>query len=349
VLWSPTVCSFALNFTTLSVFHFYFECLSIYSSFFYALPLNILLSVTFLQYSSGSTHFFSFRFRLFSASFFSSLSLLSLSYCLVLVAIVFWTRDVVLLNTISGRSVAFLSKSPSVWSLILVSTVSLPSFIILLSRSSGVLAPSIHHHMSQFWRGPSRASPLMNVSASWIFHTPCSCLLNDSANSKAHWLKFHFILLDVFLFFLFAQDGGLFVCLSSLFMRERAKDCEEPILYFNFDAWIVLCECLCVSLMIVYCTVFQLVLLFLLCWFVLCLFSPAVLASRDTDTPLQHFLYQRDRESECRRTSARLFCLFFLTHSSFSSRIFHSPYCLLESCFCCLSVFWFTCFLVVSG
>lgn len=39
--------------------------------------------------------------------------------------------------------------------------------------------------------GPLRASFLMNVSATWIFHAPCSCLLNDSANSKAYRLKFH--------------------------------------------------------------------------------------------------------------------------------------------------------------
>lgn len=85
-----------------------------------------------------------------------------------------------------------------------------PPFLFLLSSFSSFSL--FIHHMSQFWRGPLRASSLMNVSATWIFHAPCSCLLNDSANSKAHWLKFHFILLDVFLFCLFAQDG---VCLSA--------------------------------------------------------------------------------------------------------------------------------------
>lgn len=55
------VCSFALNFTTLSVFHFYFECFSLYTlaPFFFMLSLSTLfISVTFLHYTSGSTHFF---------------------------------------------------------------------------------------------------------------------------------------------------------------------------------------------------------------------------------------------------------------------------------------------------
>ncbi len=121
-------------------------------------------------------------------------------------------------------------------------------------------------------------------------------------------------------------------------MRERVKDCEEQVLYFNFDACMVLSECLCISLVIVYCTVFQLVLIFLL-FCSLSVFSRSFFLSRDTNTSLQHFLYQRDRESERRCTSARLFSLFSLTHSSFSSKIFHSPSCLLESCFCCLSDF----------
>jgi len=117
---------------------YHIECLSIlfwvfvYIQFlFYALPLNILLSVTFLQYSSGSTHFFSFRFRLFSASFFSSLSL-----CLSLIgssSLLLFSEHVMLFSSILSVDVQ-LPSSPSLPLCDL--SFLFPPFLFLLSSFS---------------------------------------------------------------------------------------------------------------------------------------------------------------------------------------------------------------------
>lgn len=78
-------------------------------------------------------------------------------------------------------------------------------------------------------------------------------------------------------------------------MKERAKDCEEQILYFNFDACMVLCECLCISLVIVYCTAFQLVLIFLL-FFSLSVFSRSSSLQRHKYIAATFPLSERQRE-----------------------------------------------------
>lgn len=155
----------------------------------------------------------SFRFSCFSESFFSLSLYTSLPSSRFL--IMWWCSSPYYHCALFNSDCSVVSLSLQLCDL----SSLFPPFLFLLSSYSSHdlldLFFSLHtswYSMSQFWQGPSRASSLMNVSATWIFHAPCSCLLNDSANSKAHWLKFHFILLDVFLFFLFAQDG---VCLSA--------------------------------------------------------------------------------------------------------------------------------------
>lgn len=208
------LCCFSLNYTILGALHFYFEHFSLYTCTFslcsFSLNIGFLLpwhiwrnSVHFIL--SGSAVFLN-----------PSSPCHSTPHCLLPVAIVFASCDVVLLQY---YHLALFNSDCSVVSLS-ICVISHPCFHHLSSFfhhspltilwTSFFL--SIHNDMSQFWRGPLRASSLMNVSATWIFHAPCSCLHNDSASSKAHWLKFYFILLDVFLFCLFAKDG---VCLSA--------------------------------------------------------------------------------------------------------------------------------------
>ncbi len=120
-------------------------------------------------------------------------------------------------------------------------------------------------------------------------------------------------------------------------MRERVKDCEEQELYFNFDACMVLCECLCISLVIVYCTVFQLVLIFLL-FCSLSVFSRSSSLQRHKYIAATFPLSERPRE----RAQMHLSTIVQLVLSDtlfISSKIFHSPFLPLRVLFCCLSDF----------